>query len=119
MKRLQNILRVTLMLALAMAPLGGVYADIGNQADMKSQCPHMNMEDGKPCPHHNAGDNSQNSGMDKKCDKDCNDCKATNHVASLSNCPLHTGRLGATTSDTHGSTQHACPHQNTTHPPKH
>ena len=118
MKRLQNILRVTLMLAVTMAPLGGVYADIKSQSDMKSHCANMKMEDSESCPHH-TGDNNQNSGMDMKCDKDCNDCKAASHVAGLAPCSMHSLHQNSSGNETSSSSPHACPHLNTAQPPKH
>ena len=128
MKYLLKILRATLILALAIAPLGGVYAGTENSTDSKTHCSkmgHANMNhketasnDGAYCPHHDKADN-QHGDTGMKCDKDCGDCKATHHVASLSHCPMHSDKIKSQNNASAGSTPHTCPHHENLQPPKH
>lgn len=126
MKRLQHILHMTLILAVAVAPLGSAYAGMENTTGSKTHCQKMgakmdhndmSMSGGAFCPHHdNTGDQNSDSGM--KCEKDCNDCNAVHHVASLSHCPMHNGNMEADSSHAANSSPHACPHHKTLQPPK-
>ncbi len=118
MKRFHHILRITLILAVAMAPLGGAYAGIAAKAGAGSHCAKMDakmkMDHGNFCKHH---DNADDSGLN--CENNCNDCKVAHHVASLANCPMHDGKMDSHHSNGAGKEPHSCPYHNTGQPPKH
>lgn len=126
MKRVLNIFRLTLVLAIAMAPLGGAYAGTGagmvKQDNAGTHCAKMQMDnmamaaDGS-CPHHKQADGSQPDIT--SCEKNCSDCKAANHVAGLAHCPMHTGNPGTDTALSSAAVPHNCPHHDTSQPPRH
>ncbi|MDH5632300.1 MAG: hypothetical protein OEZ10_04815 [Gammaproteobacteria bacterium] len=121
MKRFLNILRFTLMLAIAVAPLGGAYAGTMKQEAVDTHCAKMQsdkitMADGSDCPHHKQADGSQ-PGKDG-CEKNCSDCKAAHHVAGLTHCPMHTERSASGNAQSSTAVPHSCPHHDTSQPPR-